>query len=77
VYCIGVLHHLKTPLDGLRAVIDNVKPGNKFHCWVYEEDDSARKCGECRQRNLFPSSRGNRPVNVGDDRYGGHMGAES
>jgi SAM-dependent methyltransferase len=38
VYCIGVLHHLKTPLDGLRAVIENVKPGGKFHCWVYARE---------------------------------------
>lgn len=35
VYCVGVLHHLTEPLEGLLAVIQNVKPGGKFHCWVY------------------------------------------
>jgi SAM-dependent methyltransferase len=35
VYCIGVLHHLEDPRSGLHAVIANVKPGGRFHCWVY------------------------------------------
>jgi ubiquinone/menaquinone biosynthesis C-methylase UbiE len=38
VYCIGVLHHLKSPKKGLDAVIRNVKPGGKFHCWVYAKE---------------------------------------
>jgi SAM-dependent methyltransferase len=35
VYCIGVLHHLKDPKSGFDAVLRNVSPGGKFHCWVY------------------------------------------
>lgn len=35
VYCIGVLHHLKEPEAGFRAVLRNVRPGGRFHCWVY------------------------------------------
>lgn len=38
VYCIGVLHHLKSPLTGLQAVIRNVRPGGRFHCWVYARE---------------------------------------
>lgn len=38
VYCIGVLHHLKSPKAGLDAVIANTKPGGRFHCWVYAEE---------------------------------------
>jgi SAM-dependent methyltransferase len=38
VYCIGVLHHLKHPLDGLKSVINNTKQGGKFHCWVYAKE---------------------------------------
>lgn len=38
VYCIGVLHHLRSPGDGFRAVIRNVKPGGRFHCWVYAKE---------------------------------------
>lgn len=38
VYCIGVLHHLKDPKRGLDAVIRNVKPGGRFHCWVYARE---------------------------------------
>ena len=38
VYSIGVLHHLDSPRDGFDAVIRNVKPGGRFHCWVYAEE---------------------------------------
>lgn len=38
VYSIGVLHHLKEPLAGFKAVLRNTKPGGKFHCWVYAEE---------------------------------------
>lgn len=38
VYCIGVLHHLQSPKQGLDAVIRNVRPGGKFHCWVYAKE---------------------------------------
>lgn len=38
VYCIGVLHHLNSPKKGLDAVIRNVKPGGRFHCWVYAKE---------------------------------------
>ena len=38
VYCIGVLHHLKDPVEGFKSVLKNTKPGGKFHCWVYAEE---------------------------------------
>jgi SAM-dependent methyltransferase len=38
VYCIGVLHHLKDPYAGFRAVVDQTKPGGRFHCWVYGKE---------------------------------------
>jgi SAM-dependent methyltransferase len=38
VYCIGVLHHLRSPGEGFRAVIRNVRPGGRFHCWVYAKE---------------------------------------
>src|SRR5215469_2258621 len=41
VYCIGVLHHLKSPKAGLDAVINNVKGGGRFHCWVYAREGNA------------------------------------
>ena len=41
VYCIGILHHLKDPEAGLDAVLANVRPGGRFHCWVYGEEGNA------------------------------------
>jgi SAM-dependent methyltransferase len=41
VYCIGVLHHLTDPEGGLDAVLANVKPGGRFHCWVYGREGNA------------------------------------
>lgn len=38
VYCIGVLHHLSDPRSGFESVIANVKPGGRFHCWVYARE---------------------------------------
>lgn len=38
VYCIGVIHHLSAPIEGFRAVVANVKPGGRFHCWVYARE---------------------------------------
>jgi len=38
VYCIGVLHHLKNSQAGLDAIIRNVKPGGRFHAWVYARE---------------------------------------
>lgn len=38
VYCIGVLHHLKEPRAGFKAVLRNVRPGGRFHCWVYARE---------------------------------------
>lgn len=38
VYCIGVIHHLQNPEDGFRAVLRHVKPGGRFHCWVYARE---------------------------------------
>jgi SAM-dependent methyltransferase len=35
VYSIGVLHHLKHPRVGFESVLRNLKPGGRFHCWVY------------------------------------------
>jgi SAM-dependent methyltransferase len=41
VYCIGVLHHLQHPKKGLDAVIANLRPGGRFHCWVYAREGTA------------------------------------
>ena len=41
VYSIGVLHHLQDPQKGFRAVINNVSPGGRFHCWVYGREGNA------------------------------------
>jgi SAM-dependent methyltransferase len=41
VYSIGVLHHLKAPKRGLDSVIENVRPGGRFHCWVYAREGNA------------------------------------
>lgn len=38
VYCIGVLHHLQNPSTGFSAVLANVKPQGRFHCWVYARE---------------------------------------
>jgi len=38
VYCIGVLHHLTDPDAGFQSVLENVKPGGRFHCWVYAKE---------------------------------------
>jgi len=38
VYCIGVLHHLLDANKGFESVIANVKPGGRFHCWVYARE---------------------------------------
>lgn len=38
VYCIGVLHHLKSPHDGFDAVLRHTRPGGRFHCWVYAHE---------------------------------------
>lgn len=38
VYCIGVLHHLQQPETGFTAVLRNVRPGGRFHCWVYARE---------------------------------------
>lgn len=38
VYCIGVLHHLQNPETGFAAVLRNVRPGGRFHCWVYARE---------------------------------------
>ena len=35
VLCIGVLHHLNNPKQGLDSVFRNTTPGGRFHCWVY------------------------------------------
>jgi SAM-dependent methyltransferase len=37
-YCIGVLHHLKDPQEGFRAVMRHTRPGGHFHCWVYARE---------------------------------------
>jgi len=41
VYCIGVLHHLKSPRAGFDAVLRNVRHGGAFHCWVYGWEGNA------------------------------------
>jgi SAM-dependent methyltransferase len=35
VYCIGVIHHMKSPQEGFRSVLRATRPGGQFHCWVY------------------------------------------
>jgi SAM-dependent methyltransferase len=56
VYCIGVLHHLKEPQTGFKAALRNVRPGGRFHCWVYAREgngivialvDPIRKLASC------------------------------
>lgn len=41
VYCIGVLHHLKDPVQGFTSVVRNTRPGGRFHCWVYAREGNA------------------------------------
>ena len=41
VYCIGVLHHLKEPVDGFRAVLRHTRARGRFHCWVYAREGNA------------------------------------
>lgn len=41
VFSIGVLHHLTNPKNGFDAVLRNVKPGGKFHCWVYAREGNS------------------------------------
>jgi SAM-dependent methyltransferase len=41
VYCIGVLHHLQRPEEGFAAVLRHVRPGGRFHCWVYAREGNA------------------------------------
>jgi SAM-dependent methyltransferase len=38
VYCIGVLQHLKNPIEGFEAVLRNTKSDGRFHCWVYAKE---------------------------------------
>jgi 2-polyprenyl-3-methyl-5-hydroxy-6-metoxy-1,4-benzoquinol methylase len=38
IECSGVLHHLKNPEAGFRAVVANVRPGGHLHCWVYAKE---------------------------------------
>lgn len=39
-YSIGVLHHMRDPEAGFRAVLRSVAPGGRFHCWVYGYEGS-------------------------------------
>lgn len=41
VYSIGVLHHLKDPKKGFDSIVNNVKAGGRFHCWVYAEEGNS------------------------------------
>jgi SAM-dependent methyltransferase len=41
VYCIGVLHHMKSPQEGFRSVVRATKPGGRFHCWVYGHEGTS------------------------------------
>ena len=40
-YCIGVIHHLQEPEQGFEAVLRHVKPGGRFHCWIYSREGNA------------------------------------
>jgi SAM-dependent methyltransferase len=35
VYCIGVLHHLPNPREGIRALVELLRPGGTLAVWVY------------------------------------------
>jgi len=37
-YCIGVIHHMQEPERGFDAVLRHVKPGGRFHCWIYSRE---------------------------------------
>lgn len=41
VYSIGVLHHLEAPRLGFEALLRNVRPGGRFHGWVYAREGNA------------------------------------
>jgi SAM-dependent methyltransferase len=41
VYSIGVIHHLKEPVLGFRSLLRNVRPGGRFHGWVYAREGNA------------------------------------
>jgi SAM-dependent methyltransferase len=40
-YCIGVIHHLKEPEVGFKALLKNTKSGGRFHGWVYAKEGNA------------------------------------
>lgn len=37
-YCIGVLHHLKVPEEGVKTLLGMARPGGRFHGWVYAKE---------------------------------------
>jgi SAM-dependent methyltransferase len=39
VYCLGVLHHLEEPLEGVRALARLVRPGGELRFYVYRSLD--------------------------------------
>ena len=41
VYCIGVLHHLRSPARGFDAMLRQLRPGGRFHGWVYAHEGNA------------------------------------
>ena len=41
VYCIGVLHHLTIPEEGVETLKAVTRPGGRFHGWVYAREGNA------------------------------------
>jgi len=41
VYCIGVLHHLKKPEEGIQSLLAMTLPGGQFHGWVYAHEGNS------------------------------------
>jgi len=37
-YCIGVIHHLRDPHAGFRALLRHTAPGGSFHAWVFAKE---------------------------------------
>lgn len=38
VLCIGVLHHLREPCEGMKALVKAVKPGGRVVLWTYSKE---------------------------------------
>lgn len=41
IYCVGVLHHLPDPGEGLASLARHLAPGGRIHVWVYGHEGNA------------------------------------